>query len=91
LFDEIRVSPIDVSDDEVSTKTIFVPPCCTLIRSELSAAESVGATSSAFGLVTAAVSISGFCSGILNEAGPVTVRLTPSFFASRSAPHSIVT
>jgi len=69
----------------------FVPVFCTRSRSGSSAALSVGATISASGLVTAAVSISGFCSGMLNVAGPVTVSLTPSFLASASAPHSMVT
>jgi len=82
---------MDWSDDEVSTKMIFVPVRCTFSRSESSAALSVGATIRASGLVTAAVSISGFCSGMLNDAGPVTVSFTPSFLASASAPHSIVT
>jgi hypothetical protein len=69
----------------------LLPAFCTFSRSGLRAAVSVGATSSAPGLVTSAASISGFCSGTLKDAGPVVVSLTPSFLASFWAPHSIVT
>ncbi len=91
LFEEIRDRPSAVSEDEVSTKMTLVPFFWTLSRSGSSAWLSVGATSSAFGLATSASSISGFCCGTLNVAGPVTVSLTPSFLASASAPHSMVT
>jgi len=57
----------------------------------LSAEESVGATMSASGLLTATAFRMGACSLALKSAGPVTVRFTPSVLASASAPHSIVT
>ncbi len=66
--------PRDVLLDEVSTKTILVPLFCTFSSSGSRAAESVGATSSAAGLVTSASAISGSCSGTLNSDGPLTVR-----------------
>jgi hypothetical protein len=75
----------------VSTKTTFTPSPEILDSSGSSALESVGATISAAGLLTATAFRIGACSGAEKSAGPVTVRLTPSAWASALAPHSIVT
>src|ERR1700742_2559934 len=91
LSEVIRETPSEVSLDEVSTNTILVPALWIRFSSGSSALASVGATISASGLLPATALRIGACSLTEKSAGPVTVSLAPSFLASASAPHSIVT
>ena len=88
---------LEIADDAndgsvvvVSTRTTLMPAAAACCSGCCRAWTSVGATSSASGLLATIESRIGFCSVGSNFCGPCVLTLTPSLAASSCAPHCMV-